>query len=122
MSDEADAVTEFEATLARLTPSAAGADPVAAAYAAGHAAGRRGVNRWRVGAGAAVVIAVGPWLAPRSALPPPDRPAVVAAPPSQPVAIPDPWPLRAAVLARGLDGVPPIRLPSPRSADRFDLQ
>ncbi len=114
MANELDAVTE--AMLATLVPRAAAADPVAAAYAAGRAAGRRGVAAWR--AVAAGVAAVGAAVAIRPAGPGPAGPApAVTIGTLRPTrsAVFDPTPLQSAevvrvqqaLLERGLDGLPP---------------
>ncbi len=114
MSDEIDRVEEqFEATLAGLRPVAARADPIAAAYAAGLASGKRGLSRWRAAAAAAAIIAAsGPW---RSPVPPAARPPAATVV-DQPAHLP-PLPqffapadmvrVEKALLDRGLDGLPP---------------
>jgi hypothetical protein len=106
---------ELERALVRLTPAPAAADPVAAAYAAGRAAGRRGANRWRAACLAMVLVAVGSrfWPAPPGRIEP-RRAAVVTddrvadRPPFEMAMRPTEIILvEQAILDRGLDGLPP---------------
>ena len=130
MPSEEHAVNDdaFGSMLSRLTPTALAADPVAAAYAAGRAAGRRGINRWRVVVVATVFVAVGGRRRPA----PPDRAeprhlsqiavsSPVDPPPFQVLLRPsDVVLIEQAILDRGLDGLPP----APRRAvftDRLPL-
>ncbi len=102
---------EFELSLARLTPAAATADPVAAAYAAGRAAGRRGLNQWRLGTGAALAAAAAVVAVVRS----PSRPtsptpvAIVAG------TLPLPDRAGSVLVEWPTDRLPPLpRRPTPR--------
>lgn len=115
MTDDA-----FETMLGRLKPTEATADPVAAAYAAGRAAGGRAANRrWAGVATVMAIAAVVPWVVHRG------RPAAVAVVGAVPLGVARPdrvvvtsppvvpgnaWQLQALVLAGGMDALPRTRL------------
>jgi hypothetical protein len=118
---------DFEARLKLLSPAAGRVDAVTAAYIAGKRNSQRAINRWRGVAGLITVAAIAPWMVPKS------RPVVVApaeiaifqtAPtPEQVEPIPpgNIWQLRAAVLEKGLDGLPKTELPPAEPTHAFDI-
>ena len=111
MANEVD--DGLEAMLGSLKPAPVRADPVAAAYAAGRAAGRRGANGWRGVAVAAVIVSlVGHrgWVVPEGAGPTARRATLVVGPPPvfRPVVRPaELVRVEQALLDHGLDGLPP---------------
>ena len=111
---------DFQSRLAQLTPSPAAADPVAAAYAAGRAAGRRAMAAWQGVAGLGLAAAIGsiafrpaPLVTAGSTVV--TTAAVSPAVPTPAVSADSVVVLERAVLDGGLDGLP--RHPHPDIAD-----
>ena len=110
---------EFERALRSVAPTAAQVDPVAAAFAAGKASGRRQMHFWRAAAVVALAIGIGIRLLPAgrggAVTLPHDRPGSIvvfqrestptAALPDQSVLM-----LQRALEKQGVEGLPAARL------------
>ena len=102
---------DFEQTLKSLTPLPAKIDPISAAFAAGHNSSRSQTRRWQATTFAALLLCGITWLT-RPATPPHAVPleiTVASTPtdPTPPLSDGSELKMERAVLARGIDGLPP---------------
>jgi len=118
---------DIEAGLKSLSPLASRVDPLAAAYAAGQRSSDRALNQWRGLTVLAVVAAMVPWMMPLQRPPAITSPQVVIASQPQPsvqhieaVSPGNVWQLQAAVLEKGLDGLPSTPIAPWRAVRGFD--
>jgi hypothetical protein len=118
---------DLEARLKSLSPVSGRVDAVTAAYTAGQQSSHRTINRWRSVAGMVALLAVAPWMMPKpkTAVVAPQQLAISEPPPVadqfEPVPPGNMWQLQAAVLEKGLDGLPKTVLPSAKPTRAFDI-
>lgn len=119
---------EFEAALKLLAPRTARVDPVAAAFAAGNAMGRRQLRIWQSAAAVLLIAASAAWLVPDA------NRGVVRSPHGesstlavdrfireQPPAEQSVLMLRRSIEEKGVDGLPAENVPAIRVVRASDL-
>jgi hypothetical protein len=106
---------EFASALQRLSPMPAKIDPIAAAFAAGQCSARRQIRIWQGATLAAIGLCIATFLMPANRITPPvHSTAIIVSRPeisSEPLSDQSVARLQAAVLAHGLDGLPPLDRP-----------